>query len=533
MWGLWLQVGLIGLTAAEKKALRAVGADSVRRDSLLRSWGYWGATGLRFRLEGLTWEGDSAAQAGLRRYRWRRWRKAPLTPALFQAILLDMQSQLAAQGYLYARVAWERFTCNEKGACFGQLRVRAGEQVRLDTVILRGRWPAPKSAFYQITGLVPGRPLSAARWEALPRRLRNNPYAILVDTPKLWLFPGLAWIELTLRPKNNNRIDGALSLLPSGSGPNPKPQVIGNLEVSLISPLRLGEKVEARFAQLPGGSQRLNLTLALPYLLRGLIELRGSFLLWRQDTSFLTREGEAEVRYRLAANLLLKGGFFSTTSRLLNTRPYEQRTWPPPPVLDFRRRGLRLGWEFDNTDLRTAPTMGWRVALVGTQGQRGYLRNPALQKLEYQRLPAVGTFQEAFAHIEKYFALGRLLVLRSGVRGYHYWAKGFFENELARLGGENSLRGFAENTLPAAAYLQGIAEVRLRLEEEGYLGAFAETSYLSLYPHNLTQALAAGISLQTRLAAGLFRITFANGRLLPNPWDLRRTLVTLLWVSEF
>lgn len=533
---LWVQATLTGLAARELHLWEK--ADSLERDSLLQAWGYWQArensAGPRHRLQHLTWSGDSAAMQVLRRYPKRRWIGRTLTPTLLEALPQDIQKQLLQAGYLFSHAAWQRLTCTPEGACHGELHVEAGTLVRLDTILLRGKWPAPRSAFYQIVGLRPRQPLNAARWESLPQRLRTNPYATLVDTPKLWLFSTVCWIELTVRPKSSNRIDGALSVLPSsGNTGISRPQVIGHLDLALVSPLRLGERIEARFAQLPGGSQRLNLLGGFPYLFRGLAELRGQFSLWRQDTSFLTRNTAVELRYRLSGSFTLKGRFLTEQSRLLSTLPYRDRVWPPPPVLDFRRRGFSLGWEYDNTDLRTAPRTGWRADLNATQGSRSYLRNPALPRLAYERLPPSSSYQELSAHLERYLTLSRLLILRLGGRAYGYWSAGFAENELARLGGEPYLRGFAENTLPASTLLQALLEPRLALDEEDYLGAFVEAGQLRLFPGQPRQAYSTGIVLQTRLAAGLLRITFAAGRLNGDPWDLRRAIVGLAWISEF
>ncbi|MCX7606012.1 MAG: BamA/TamA family outer membrane protein [Bacteroidia bacterium] len=533
----WGQAIVAGLTRKEQALWKKLASDCHKGDSLLLSWGYWGAsqmqTGPRFRLQALRWEGDSGAQKAMKGVPLHKWHGKILTPSLLVDLPRNIQRTLAQKGYLSCTVGWARLYCTESGLCEGSLWIRAGPQVYLDTLLLRGKWPAPRSAFYHFSGLYPHQPLNFEKWEALPKRLRSNPYATLVDTPRLWLFPGLAWIELTLKPKNTNRLDGALSLLPSGSGPSPRPQLIGNIDVNLVSPLRLGEHLEIHFAQLPNNSQRLLLTAALPYLFKGTIEAKGKFLLWRQDTSFLTRESSIELRYRLSPVWTLRGGLLSMASRLLSTASYRDRVWPPPPVVDFQRQGLLLGWQYETTHNRIAPQTGWIVSLTGIQGRRGYLRNPNLPNLAYDRLPSVGRYQEIHLLAEKYTPIGNLLILRVGARGYRYWSKGFFENELYRLGGENSLRGFPENTFPVTGYLQGLAELRLRTEEDGFLSAFGEHTQALIFGQGVKPIYGTGIALQTRLAPGVFRVSFSIGQLAGTPWDLRKVLVSLSWISEF
>ncbi|MCS7189200.1 MAG: hypothetical protein RMJ66_05410 [Bacteroidia bacterium] len=533
---IWLQAFLLGLSAKERKVWRSCG-DSLCRDSVLKNLGYWKAdtahAGPRFRLYAIEWGGDTIfRQKSLQRL-WRKWYREPVTPLLLHEIPHAIQYVLLKEGYLYATVKWAGFRCDEEGRCEGSIYVLAGRRVQLDTIIVRGRWPAPRSAFYRITRLRPKTPVDVEKIRELPRRLRGSPYAVVVDTPQLWLFEGLAWLELTVKPKNSNRIDGALSLLPGGGSGNARPQLVGNLDVRLVSPLRLGEKIEARFAQLPANSQRFVVSLGFPYLIRGLLETGGNYTLWRQDTSFLTREGSVELRYRFSDFVSLRIGLQTLVSRLLSVSPYKEVVWPPPRVLDFRRRGFSLGWEYENFDIRTAPMRGVFISLIGTQGQRGYIRNPGLTRLAYERLPLLSLFQELSARVEKYTPLASLIVLRTAGRAYQYWSKGFFENELPWVGGEQNLRGFLENTFPVSAYFQGIVEGRLRTEEEGFLGAFGEITRLALFARGWKWAYAAGMNLQTRLSAGLLRITFALGRLEGIPWDIRRTVVSLSWVSEF
>lgn len=536
MFSLWLQVGLLGLTPREQREWRRWANDSLHRDSVLRSWGYWAYTashaGPKHRLEALSCESDSALQSittFLRRERGR-----VLTPILLDSLSCRLQKSLANQGFLYASVRWERLTCDTAGRCSAHLRVEAGEVVRLDTILLHGRWPAPRSAFYQITGLRPKEPLSLARWEALPRRLRSSPYAVVVDTPRLWLFPGLAWAELTVQPKVGNRIDGALSLLPASSDRvGSQPQVIGQAEVALLSPFRLGERIEARFAQLPNRSQKLFFLTAFPYLLRGYVEVQGSLSLWRQDTSFLTRETEAMLRYRITPTLSILTGYQTTVSRLISTVSFRDRVWPPPPVLDFRRWGLRLGWQYEQLDFRIAPRRGWKITLIGIQGRRGYLRNPGLPNLAYERLPSFATFWEVQASLSRYFPIGKLFSVRGGAMGYRYLVGSYFENELPRAGGSASFRSFPENTFPTAGYLHAFLEGRLHLDEESFLGIFVEGTQLDLFKRGETFLQGVGILLQTRLAAGLLQVTFAAGKAGQEPLNLRRALVRLEWLSEF
>jgi len=542
---IWLQAfsgaELKHLKVRERVALReAIQQDSTgrRADSLLVALGFWqgsvlgGRIGLRYRLVRLVVTGDSAAEKVLGRRFRRAWEEEVLRAGLLEALSEAAIYEMGKAGYLYASAAWQGIDCDEAGRCVGQLRVSSGEQVVLDTVFIRGRWPAPVGVFYRVAGLWPGRPLSREAWEKLPARLSRSSYATLVDTPKLWLFPGLSWVEVRVQPQQNNRLEGALGLAsdPLRSG---KVQLVGDLKAQLSSPLRLGEKLRVTYSQLIGGSQRLRLEGGVPYFWRGLLGVEGSFHLLRQDTSFIFREGGAQVIYRLTAVHTLVGGVRVTSSRLLSTAPYRGRVWPPPPNLDYRRRGVMLGWRLDSRDDLLSPTTGWLVEILGTRGTRGYLPNPELPLLDYSRLPAASSFQEAQLTIGRFWGVGRRLTLWTQGIGYRYWVGTFFENELRRVGGPADLRGFPENSLPTYGFAQGTLELRLRLDEADYLAVFSEGGPIGLYPDQQKVFQTIGFALQAQLKAGVLRLTFAMGRILPAPFEPRRTLVAMEWLSRF
>ena len=541
----WLQTfstaELRALTPRERTALNQITRkDSTGRliDSFLVDLGFWGASqarghvGPRYRIAKLVVNGDSGAVRLMGRRFWREWQGEVLRSSTLDRLAEEALYEVGRAGYLYAFAEWDGIECDSAGRCVCSLRVILGERVRLDTVFIRGRWPAPVSAFYRVTGLWPGRPLSREAWERLPSRLARSPYAVVADTPRLWLFPGLAWAEVWVRPQQNNRIEGALGLASDPLRPG-KVQLVGDLKAQLSSPLRLGENLQVAYSQLVGGSQRLRLRVELPYLFRGLVGLEGYFNLLRQDTSFLLREGWLQISYRLTARHTLFGRVGATTSRLLSTTLYRHRVWPPPPNLDYRRRSVKLGWRLDSRDDPLSPSTGWFVEVAGTQGIRGYLPNPGLPALDYSRLPPTASVQEAQLTVGRYWPVGRRLTVWSQGFGYRYWVDTFFENELRRLGGPADLRGFPENSLPTYEVGQLTLELRLRMGGADYLAVFGEGGLIGLYPPRQKSFQTVGMALQAQLNVGVLRLTFAMGRLLPAPFEPRRTLIAIEWLSQF
>jgi len=111
-----------------------------------------------------------------------------------------------------------------------------------------------------------------------------------------------------------------------------------------------------------------------------------------------------------------------------------------------------------------------------------------------------------------------------------------FQNELFRIGGIKTLRGFDIEALFASFYAVYTAEYRFLLEQNSYLFAFSDIAYYentSLGKRIFDQPIGfgAGISFETR--AGIFSFSYALGREKQNPVLLRTGKVHFGLVNYF
>ena len=99
-----------------------------------------------------------------------------------------------------------------------------------------------------------------------------------------------------------------------------------------------------------------------------------------------------------------------------------------------------------------------------------------------------------------------------------------FQNELFRIGGLKTLRGFDEESIYATAYSIFTLEYRFILEQNSYLyvfgdGAWYEKNNISDYVRDTPIGFGAGISFETK--AGIFSINYALGKQFANPIQLK------------
>ncbi len=105
-------------------------------------------------------------------------------------------------------------------------------------------------------------------------------------------------------------------------------------------------------------------------------------------------------------------------------------------------------------------------------------------------------------------------------------------NELYRMGGLKSLRGFNENFFFAQNYFLSRLELRQYFEQSSFLFLFYDQLIFNVFEQwNQPLGLGAGLSLNTN--NGLFSFAFALGSSSDIPFDINNTKIHLGYTSRF
>jgi hemolysin activation/secretion protein len=109
-------------------------------------------------------------------------------------------------------------------------------------------------------------------------------------------------------------------------------------------------------------------------------------------------------------------------------------------------------------------------------------------------------------------------------------------NELYRLGGFRSLRGFDEESIPVRWYHTGTVELRYLLGSLSYAALFADGGLVSRratdgYVEDVPIGIGAGLNFQTK--AGIFSLNYAVGRNSSSTFDFRAAKIHFGYVTVF
>src|SRR5690606_31112083 len=110
----------------------------------------------------------------------------------------------------------------------------------------------------------------------------------------------------------------------------------------------------------------------------------------------------------------------------------------------------------------------------------------------------------------------------------------YFENELLRFGGINSIRGLDENRLLASFFSVLNTEYRLRFADTRYIPSIIDLAYLENRPTNSKEKLfefGFGFGILTK--SGLLKLNYANGKSENQKFKLSNSKIHLSLTANF
>lgn len=428
-------------------------------------------------------------------------------------------------GYPFAKVKFDSIR-NSEGILNAGIRVEKGELIKIDSITIRGDAKISNRYLYNYIGIEPGDLYNESLLGNLSIRMKELPFITELRPAEIFLMDEAALIRLYLKPKKASSFNGIIGFLPNNEESG-KLLLTGEANLRLKNSLGKGETIIAEWRRLQSQTQSLNVQLAWPFILNTRIGVDAQLGLYKRDTTFLNLQQSLGIQYLMKGSDYLKVYFENKRSNLLSTRGLENLT-SLPDYADIRTGQYGLELSLTKLDYRLNPRKGYRILTRIGAGNRNIDKNPGLNPQVYEGLQLKSLQYTGFLDADIFFPIRERSVFTSGILGGFIGGASVFENELYRIGGNNTLRGFDEESIFASAYSILNLEYRYLLEENSFLflfvnGAYYENSAVNRDVVDRPYGLGAGMSFETK--AGIFSISYALGSQFGNPIETRTAKV--------
>ena len=437
-------------------------------------------------------EETTAAKVGLAKNKLPR----KYSSSEIMGLLDDITHEFENQGYPFGAVKLDSFRF-EKKVLECKLLAKSGRLILFDSLGVKNGVPVKPKFLSRYLGVTADAPFSQTTIDNIDEKIRVLSFLDLNQAPSVYFGLQRARVDLKLAKRKVNSFDGILGLVPGATGR--KPELTGELKFEIQNLFREGKSLDFHWKKVTAQTQQLHLNYAHPFILGSPLNFEFSFNQLKENIAFSNR------------SIFLGLDFFtSVTSRFQFF--YENKNGNKLDDVvdengDFSMSNYGLGFEFTQLDDPLLPTRGLKGEL---KSQIGFKKttNAISSSTQTQQL-------EASANLKFYRPVGKQSVFFAGLSGGWIDGDNLFLNDLFRLGGLNSIRGFNENFFFASKYALANFEWQIHFDRNSYIFLFLDQSLLKKKTQFTTandNPTGMGIGLKVEANGGFFSLVYGLGR---------------------
>lgn len=411
---------------------------------------------------------------------------------------------LVNNGYPFASVFYDSLSLKDDVLLQGKLGINQGPEIRLDSLKLLEKVGVNYAYLSDLLELRVGELFSEKDYQLIDSRIKRSSF-LRLDRPKDIAFrKSKAQIFLDLSESKASQFEGVVGLQQDRSGGSTP---VGSLRLDTDNLFRSGHQFKFLWERFSEESQSLDLHYKHAFLFRSSVSPSFRFELLKQDTSFLTRTAGLGFNVFIFSNIQLAANFESINASLISN---DIEVLQGRALADYRRSFYRVELTQGHANSLTTLRQGlvWSAS-VGI-GNKEIERNLSLPESYYDSINLNTEFVEITGMLAYQLNLSRRSTFFHRLNFGMLYNDELLTNELYRLGGLNSIRGFNEKEFFAKNYLSSRIELRSFFEQGSYLYVFYDQLF---YKRDaLTDSpigLGLGFALETR--SGQFNFALASG----------------------
>lgn len=452
------------------------------------------------------------------------------------------------EGFQYAYLGLDSTTL-DKNKLWSVLKVDLGPKVFTDSVYLIGDHSLPANLLKRLITLKIGEVYSSRKLEETLKNLKSLPFITIRSDPTVAFYRNKALVRIYLNESRQSRIDALLGILPS-SPPESKLKLNGTFNAILVNQFKAGESIAINFQSLQNSSQHLKLDWSSPYLFNLPFSPGARFTMFRRDSLFQEVRADISASWQVANKTKFKVQFGSFSSSLLKPDLVKiKQTKMLPAALDFKQSFATSSFNCNQLDNGSLSLNGFSVDFFISGFSRNIKKNVSIISLQneadtsfsyeslYTPFANKGYAVEIGLLIDHFLKIRKYTVLYQSLRIHYKEASTRLQlNEMYRMGGYSTLRGFDEESVLATRYFVLKNELRLMTGNRSYLFSHLDYAIMHQYLNDNFKtspflSLGAGLAVDTSL--GILSVTSSVGRSYPAGFDFRAVKLHVGYINYF
>ncbi len=451
---------------------------------------------------------------------------------LIESILLYYENN----GYPFASVKLDSVKI-DSSTLSASLIVNKNRQIKIDSIIIQGNLKVSKRFLYRYIDVKPGELYNETALKSIEKKLLKLPFVYNKQAPLIRITDKYNKVYLFLDNKNVSQFDGIIGLLPNSNGQS---IITGNIKIKLVNSIfKNADQIDINWQRVQPLTQDAKLSFSIPYIVGTPIGANYNFSLFKKDTTFIDVQNQLGFSYYFSGLNCLQFFYKQKNSNLISTYGLSGIT-TLPNYADITTKAYGLGININQLNNINNPSKGWQIQANISVGNKNIQKNPKINDIAYKNILLNSLQYQSDGNFDVFipnFLRIKYNTIKFGLKyAFINGNTSLFKNELYRIGGLKTIRGFNEQSIYASAYAIPSLEYRFLYNENGYVMLFSDFAFYNNYSANThiddkLYSFGGGIQLETK--AGLISIIYAVGSSFGQSPDFRTGKIHTGFVKVF
>jgi hypothetical protein len=425
-----------------------------------------------------------------------------------EEILNDISTFQELKGNAFSKIKLKKLRIDHK-TLYAEIDLTTSKKRKIDKIILKGYDNFPESFIKNYLNINSKTTFNKKKLIEISKLSKGLDFVSETKPPEILFKKDSTLIYVYLKKIQGSSFDGLVNF---NSQENGKLQFNGYLDLKLKNILNKGEQLNLLWNSFGNEKQEFSISVKTPYIYNSKLSPEFTFSIYKQDSTFLNTHLNVNLKYQIKNNANLFVSFDSENSEN-NTKTSSNN------ISTYENYFLGFGYEYkilkndffrnDLFFIKINPSFGKRK-IIDNASQQIKIETTIAYLLDLNRKNSI------------YFR-NETGILNS---------TNYFDNELYRIGGNNSIRGFNEQSIFVKNYLLQNIEFRYQTSRSSYMYTITDLALITT-TNSKEKLYSFGLGYLFNSNSSQINISTAVGTNTKNPLDFKNTQFFVNWVNFF
>ena len=425
-----------------------------------------------------------------------------------QPTLSNISKKLDKEGKSFSKIKLENIVIKNK-TVFADLMISKSKKRMINKIIIKGYENFPKSYLKNYFNLETNTIFNQPKLQELSKASKSLNFITEIKSPEVLFTQDSTFVYMYLNKKQNNSFDGLVNFASKENG-----DILfnGNIDLKLNNILNKGEKFEVFWNSIGAEKQEFKLKTEIPFILKSKFSPQIAFSIYKQDSTFLNTKFDSKLYYNVNNKLKLALTYSSESSETLNNNTINN-------IKSFRNSflGFQLKYKLPKNDIFYSDKFS--LEINPTFGKRKINQN------SYNQIKI-----KASASYIYDLNIRNSVYIRSQLG--HLTSPNFIDNELFRIGGAQSIRGFNEQSILAKSYILVNIEYRFLVSNTSFLYTITDIGNFKTN-FNTDNLTGIGLGYLFNINKSQIKLSAAIGKNSTQSFGFKQNKIIINWLSYF